>query len=116
MRAFQKDGGVVWTSPMFFLTKEYFFQNEDNLFIKFVPFPNPFRNSVNIVYNQPIDGKMQLYLYNSYGRLIKIVNEIHQVAGVYFYEINTTNFNEGIYIIKLQIENYTSSKRIVLSK
>ena len=61
-------------------------------------------------------GKVKIILYDITGKEIKIlVNEIKK-EGYYNYQLNMSNFSSGIYLYKIETDNYTDIKKIVLVK
>jgi len=51
-------------------------------------YPNPFKNSTNIVYTLPESGKVRLVLTNIYGQIIRVLVDEMQDAGSYTVTVN----------------------------
>lgn len=79
-------------------------------------YPNPFNPSTKINYDLPADGKVNLTLFDISGREVAtIVNEVQQ-AGYYSYTFNGANLSSGIYFYKIQTEQFSETKRMMLIK
>jgi len=89
-------------------------------------YPNPFSatgksNSggnpvTTIKYQLPTDEFVSLKVYDVLGRDVKtLVNEI-QKAGFYEVEFNASNLPSGIYFYKIQTENFSSVKKMILTR
>lgn len=77
-------------------------------------FPNPFNPSTRISYKLNKEGFVKLYVYNLVGQEVEtLVNEFQQ-AGKYDVEFNAKDLPSGIYLYKLQVNGYTSVKRMTL--
>ena len=79
-------------------------------------FPNPFNPSTVISFGLPKDGITSLKIYNILGQEIaEIVNE-YLAAGNYKFEFNGSELSSGMYIYRLQSQDYTSVKKMLLIK
>lgn len=79
-------------------------------------FPNPFNPTTKIYYNLPISGNVRIEIYNSTGQMIKeLVNEF-KYEGNYVVEFDGSNLSSGIYFYKIQMNNFTQTKRMILLK
>ncbi len=86
-------------------------------------YPNPFNPSTVISFTLPQLGSTKLEVYNTLGQKVAtLVNEELQ-AGSYSYRFDSSvasasvgKFTSGIYIYKLQSNNYVSQKKMVLIK
>ena len=77
-------------------------------------FPNPFNPSTKISYKINQEGFVKLSVFNLVGQEIEsLVNE-YQAAGKYDIEFNAKDLPSGIYLYKLQVNGYTSVKRMTL--
>lgn len=94
-------------------------QNGNNIpesFILNQNYPNPFNPVTNITYDIPVSTNIQLTIYDITGRLIKMLVNEFQIAGKYSVNWNAADFPSGIYFCKLDAENYSETKKIVLIK
>lgn len=94
-------------------------QIEDNL----LSFPNPFNSQTTISFNLPIRALVNLTIYNIKGQMVKtlISNCMLDRDDNHSYIWNGKNENgdtvkSGVYFYKLQCENKTIVKRILLMK
>jgi hypothetical protein len=79
-------------------------------------YPNPFNPSTNIKYQIANNSFVKLIVYDILGKeLIKLVNEKLN-AGVYKVTFDGSSLNSGIYFYKLQTDNFSEIKKMVLIK
>lgn len=79
-------------------------------------FPNPFNPSTVITYQLPIKSSVTLKIYDVIGReLATIVNET-QSAGKYSVQWNAAGLSSGVYLYRLQTNEFSSTKKLVLTK
>ncbi len=79
-------------------------------------YPNPFNPSTKIKYSIPIDGKVQIKIFDILGREVSILTNKIQKAGIYSIEFDGSNISSGIYFLRLYVfqngESLTSIKSI----
>jgi hypothetical protein len=84
-------------------------------------YPNPFNPTTTIQYSIPSNGKgetsnVTLKVFDVLGNeAATLVNEEKQ-PGVYEVEFDASQLSSGIYFYKLQTENYSSTKKMILLK
>lgn len=79
-------------------------------------YPNPFNPSTTIKFNIPTEGFVTLKVYDMLGReVVTLVNE-NKSVGEYSYNFNAANLASGMYIYQLKVNNYVSSKKMLLIK
>jgi len=79
-------------------------------------YPNPFNPVTTISYSIPVEGLVTLKVYNTLGEEVaKLVEELKQ-AGNYTVKFNATSLISGTYFYRLQTENYTETKKMILLK
>jgi hypothetical protein len=80
-------------------------------------YPNPFRNTANVVYSLPTTGHVRLVLTNMVGEQIATLIDGTQEAGTHSVIINPADFNlsSGIYLCQIVVET-TTDKMIKTSK
>ncbi|GJQ61483.1 MAG: hypothetical protein SCALA702_05360 [Melioribacteraceae bacterium] len=84
-------------------------------------YPNPFNPSTNIKYALPVEGMVSVKVYNMLGQEVKtLVNEVKN-AGTYNLNWNgTDNFGSsiasGVYIVRIQANDFVMSRKMVLLK
>ena len=79
-------------------------------------YPNPFNPSTRIGYSIPDDGFVKLAIYNMLGQEVATLVNIAQKAGRYEVNFNATGLASGVYIYRIEVANYTASKKLVLMK
>lgn len=79
-------------------------------------FPNPFNPSTSIVFSLPANSFTKLKVFDVAGKeVIALVNE-NLSAGVHEINFNVSNLATGIYFYKLETENFSSTKKMMLIK
>jgi hypothetical protein len=82
----------------------------------FQNYPNPFNPSTTIKYQIPADGLVTLKIFDVLGAEIKsLVNE-QQTAGKHEVKVNASEFASGVYIYQLQVNDFISTKKMLLLK
>ncbi|MDQ3020454.1 MAG: T9SS type A sorting domain-containing protein [Bacteroidota bacterium] len=80
-------------------------------------YPNPFNPITKISFDLPIEGKVNLIVYDLLGReIIKLVNNEFKTSGNYIVEFNGINLTSGIYFYKLESNNFVQTRKMVLIK
>src|SRR5205085_6178602 len=79
-------------------------------------YPNPFNPSTVINYNLPKAGNIKLNIYNSLGESVAELVNSSQSAGTHQIEWNAVNFASGVYFYRLETEDLTSEKKMILIK
>lgn len=79
-------------------------------------YPNPFNPKTKITFKLPKDSKVNLTVYNILGeRVVEIVNELKK-PGYYEYYFDGTGLASGTYIYKIEAEEFSSAKKMLLLK
>lgn len=79
-------------------------------------YPNPFNPVTKISYKLNAEGFVSLKVYNLVGQVVAtLVNETKE-AGVYSVTFDGSQLTTGIYLYKLQVNGFTSVKRMTLIK
>jgi hypothetical protein len=79
-------------------------------------FPNPFNPLTQIDYEIPRDGSVNLTVFDVTGREItKLVNKFER-AGKYTAVFNAEHLSTGIYFYRLDVNGFTSTKKMTLLK
>jgi Secretion system C-terminal sorting domain len=79
-------------------------------------YPNPFNPSTNIQYELKEPGLVKLEVYNILGNKVKeLVNEV-KGTGLYNVVFDTANLPSGIYIYKINVNNYSAFQKMSLLK
>jgi hypothetical protein len=76
--------------------------------------PNPFSESTKIKYSIPSGAFVELMLFDTQGRLIKVmVNELME-SGDHVYELNKSNLAKGVYYYRMRSGNYVATKKLMV--
>jgi hypothetical protein len=79
-------------------------------------YPNPFREKITITYEIPENGSVKISLFDTFGKELRIIQDnAKQSAGKHQAEMTAENLNNGVYIVKIQTQSYTVSKKILLT-
>ena len=79
-------------------------------------YPNPFNPTTKIEYSLIEDSKVRLTVYNSLGQEVLTLVNGNQVAGRYTVNVNVKNLPSGIYFYQLQSDNFNAVKKMMLIK
>lgn len=83
-------------------------------------YPNPFNPSTTIAYELPMNGKVNLVVFNALGEEVATLVNAIQEAGSYKVNFNAHNLTSGIYFYRLNVEgadkNFTKTFKMVLMK
>lgn len=94
--------------------------SRDNLIVKpekyslYQNSPNPFNSSTIIKYNIPEQSKISLKVFDILGNEITTLVDEYKTAGFYEVGFNPNNLASGIYLYKLQVDNFTATKKMIL--
>ena len=79
-------------------------------------YPNPFNPTTTINYQIPKDGFVTLKIYDVLGREVaSLVNE-NKSTGRYNLEFNAGNLASGVYLYQLKVNDFVSTKKLMLVK
>ncbi len=79
-------------------------------------YPNPFNPTTSIKYSLKNDGIVSLKVYDILGReMADLINQA-QKAGYHSVNFDASRLASGIYIYRLSVNNYVSSKKMLLLK
>jgi len=90
--------------------------NIPNKFSLFQNFPNPFNPLTNINFSISKAGLVRLSVYNLLGQEVKtLLNEFKQ-PGIYTISFDASSLTSGAYFYKLETEEFTHTRKMILSK
>jgi Secretion system C-terminal sorting domain len=84
--------------------------------LNFYNYPNPFSNQTTVSFNLPVKSQVELRLYDLSGKLVSVIAEGEQEAGVNLLPVSGENLSSGVYFCTLQAAGYTETRRFVVSK
>ncbi|MBT3683135.1 MAG: polysaccharide deacetylase family protein [Candidatus Marinimicrobia bacterium] len=79
-------------------------------------YPNPFNPESVISYELSTYGNTSLTIHNLLGQEIKILVNQRQWPGSYSVKFDGSEFTSGVYIYRLQADNFSQSKKMLLIK
>jgi hypothetical protein len=79
-------------------------------------YPNPVTTNSKIEFYLPASGQANLSLYNSLGQEVLSLANTYLADGKHSYNMNMSNLENGVYYIKLTVDDKLSTKKIVLIK
>jgi hypothetical protein len=79
-------------------------------------YPNPFNPSTEISFSIPTAGNTSLEIYNILGQKVATLVNKELNLGLHKYQFDASNLSSGIYFYKLQSNNFTSIKKMMLIK
>jgi hypothetical protein len=79
-------------------------------------YPNPCSSTTRIKYTLSQPGKVVLKIYNINGQGIRTIQDEFRYSGEYINTIDTQNFENGVYIIRLQIEDRVETLKLIIKK
>jgi|GEM_PF-6315986 len=77
------------------------------------PFPNPTSESLALNFDVAFDTEVKIELYNSYGELIKIIENSEYKSGTYQKKYSLSNLSKGIYLLKMQAGLYSKTQLFI---
>jgi hypothetical protein len=79
-------------------------------------YPNPFNPATKISFQIPVEGNVEISVFNSLGEKVgELVNEVRQ-AGYYEVEWNASALSSGVYFYRINTVNYSNIKKMILMK
>lgn len=79
-------------------------------------FPNPFNPKTTIKYSLPGDFFVRVSVFNLFGQEVALLYEGNQSEGRYEYVFNGEHLPGGIYFVRLQMNNHTETRKMILQK
>jgi hypothetical protein len=79
-------------------------------------FPNPFNPTTTISYQLPKSSFVKLAIYDINGRLVEILVNDQKNAGYYSINWNAVNISSGIYIYKIEADEFRNVKKCLIVK
>ncbi len=79
-------------------------------------YPNPFNPVTNIKFSVPKTGLVKLTVYDAAGRETAVLFNGELSAGSYNYDFDASQLASGIYFYKLESNDFTQTKKMVLIK
>ena len=118
------DGKYIYRLKQLDLDGKFEYSNEIEVLVNQIPtefslnqnYPNPFNPSTTISFSTPNDGFVTLKIYDLLGREItELVNQ-KLSAGNYKYDFDASKLTSGIYFYTLGCNDFTATKKMILTK
>jgi hypothetical protein len=77
-------------------------------------YPNPFNPSTRISWQSPISSHQTLKVYDVLGNEVATLIDEFMEAGQHEVEFDANNLASGIYIYKIQTNEFSETKKMVL--
>ncbi len=77
-------------------------------------YPNPFNPSTTIQYSIPKSGNVKLIVYSSLGEEVATLVNNYEEAGKYKINFDASGLSSGIYFYKLQTNNFNQIRKMIL--
>jgi aminopeptidase N len=87
-------------------------------FSLFQNFPNPFNPGTVIRYQIPVSGNVSLKIYDELGRVVAVLMDGFQKAGIYDARFNAygSGMASGVYFYTIKAGNYIETRKMILQK
>ncbi len=79
-------------------------------------YPNPFNPSTNINYSIVKAGEVKITVYDISGKEVEVLVNGFQSPGKYSVSYNASKLTSGVYFYRIQTDNYTDTKKMILVK
>ncbi len=79
-------------------------------------YPNPFNPTTTIRYSIPQEGRVTLKIFDILGQEVTTLKNEFQKANSYEIQFNSAGLASGVYIYRLQVNDYVQSKKMMLLK
>lgn len=79
-------------------------------------YPNPFNPTTTIRYSIPQEGRVTLKIFDILGQEVTTLKNEFQKANKYEVQFNSAGLASGVYIYRLQVNDYVQSKKMMLLK
>ncbi|MBI5727592.1 MAG: T9SS type A sorting domain-containing protein [Ignavibacteriales bacterium] len=79
-------------------------------------YPNPFNPATTINYQLPKAGLVTLKIYDMLGKEVKVLVSEHKESGKYTAEFNGAGLASGVYVYRLDCNDFHATKKLTLLK
>lgn len=79
-------------------------------------YPNPFNPSTTISYQLPQSGFVSLKVFDALGKEVAVLANERRNSGYHSVEFNAKDLSSGLYFYQLKVNNFISTKKMLLIK
>lgn len=79
-------------------------------------YPNPFNPTTTIYYSIPKTSFVSIKVFDVLGNEIKTLVKEEKIAGNHSIEFNANKLTSGIYLYRMQADNFSETKKLILLK
>jgi len=79
-------------------------------------YPNPFNPATTIGYQIPLDGFVELKVYDALGNEVSLLVNEYKQAGVHEVEFDASNLVSGIYLYRISVDSQSLMKKMIVIK
>ena len=117
-------GGNIHSNDLVYTQINSIIENDNALNIHSHPenisllnaYPNPFNPSTNIIFSISHGSNSLISVYDMGGRYLETLSKSYFVPGSYTLIWNASDYPSGIYCIRLELDSYLISQKLVLAK
>jgi hypothetical protein len=84
--------------------------------VYFEMYPNPTNGSTNLAFNLDKEQNVNVELFNMLGEKISTVNEGNMSAGSHTIMINGSSLKNGVYFVKFNCDNATTTQKLIIQR
>jgi len=113
------EDGITLNAVLWGIAADVSDQNQDPLpesYTLFEAYPNPFNPSTTIRYALPRDSRVTLTVFNMLGQPITLLVDAYLPAGYHEVPFDGSELTSGIYLSRLQANDFVATRRLVLMK
>lgn len=97
-------------------SNEYEIDNSPDYYALSSNYPNPFNPSTQIKYQLKDAGNVSLKIYDALGKEVANLVNSFQNEGYYQVNFNGSHLSSGIYFYTMKVNNYSNTKKMLLTK
>jgi len=79
-------------------------------------YPNPFNSTTRIDYSIPVFANVNIKIYDIAGHLVKTLVHENKASGIHSVFWDSANQANGVYLIRLEAEDYQVTRKVTLLK
>ncbi|MGE5382093.1 MAG: Omp28-related outer membrane protein [Omnitrophica WOR_2 bacterium] len=79
-------------------------------------YPNPAGDFSNVTFYMEKSGKATIELYDTFGKLVNSISKDNFATGENIVRVNTSTLTNGMYVMKLTVDNHVVSKKLSVIK